>query len=61
MSDQIPLPNVPALLITATGNESIDEALQGLDQLNNLDVTEHADIFATIHTKLSSALSDIDS
>jgi hypothetical protein len=61
MSAQIPLPHVPALLITETGNENIDVALKNLSKLDNLDVTEHAEIFADIHAKLSSALSDIDS
>jgi hypothetical protein len=61
MSGQIPLPHVPALLITDTGIENIDVALKNLIKLDHLDVTEHAEVFADIHSKLSSALSDIDS
>jgi hypothetical protein len=60
MSNQIPLPNSPALPIAGTGNTDIDDALLELNELENLDITDHADVYSRIHTKLNAALSDID-
>jgi hypothetical protein len=60
MSNQIPLPNSPPLPIAGTGNADIDDALLELNELENLDITDHADVYSRIHTKLNAALSDID-
>ena len=60
MSHQLPLPNSPALPIAGTGNADIDAALLELNELENLDITDHADVYSRIHAKLNAALSDID-
>lgn len=60
MSNQMPLPNSPALPIAGTGNAEIDESLLSLTSLDTLDITEHAEIYSQIHIKLTEALSDID-
>ena len=60
MSNQLPRPNSPALPIAGTGNADIDDALLELNELENLDITDHADVYSRIHTKLNAALSDID-
>lgn len=59
MSDQTPLPSAPALPLISTGNLEIDQSLTSLDDLEKLPVTEHAQVYADIHSKLSSALTDI--
>jgi hypothetical protein len=40
MSNQIPLPNSPALPIAGTGNADIDDALLELNELESLDITD---------------------
>lgn len=60
MSDQLPLPNTPALPISATGTAEIDSAIAELRSLDELEITDHAEVFTRIHAQLSSALTDID-
>lgn len=61
MSEQISIPNVALSAIRATGDSRVDSALAKLQNIEQLDVNEHSEIYSEIHTDLSAALSDIDS
>lgn len=60
MSSQIPLPNSPQLPLTETGIAEVDQALAELVKLENTEITEHAEIYTQVHSKLTAALADID-
>lgn len=60
MSNQIPLPNSPQLPLAETGIAEVDQALSQLIMLDDLEITDHAEIYTQIHSKLTTALSDID-
>jgi hypothetical protein len=59
MNEQIPIPSSPSLPLVATGVSDIDNALEDLNSLDSIDVTEHAEIYSAIHQKLSTALTEI--
>jgi hypothetical protein len=61
VSEQISIPNVALSAIRATGDSRVDSALTKLQNIEQLDVNEHSEIYSEIHTDLSAALSDIDS
>jgi hypothetical protein len=45
----------------STGDERVDEAVSRLDDLDQRDVDEHADVYDTIHGDLADVLDDADS
>ena len=61
MSEQISIPDVALSAIRATGDSRVDSALTKLQNIEQLDVKEHSEIYSEIHAGLSAALSDIDS
>ncbi len=61
MSEQISIPDVALSAIRATGDSRVDSALTKLQNIEQLDVNEHSEIYGEIHADLSAALSDIDS
>jgi hypothetical protein len=61
VSEQISIPNVALSAIRATGDSRVDSALTKLQNIEQLDVNEHSEIYSEIHTDLSAALSDTDS
>lgn len=61
MSEHISIPNVALSAIRATGDSRVDSALTKLQNIEQLDVNEHSEIYSEIHADLSAALSDIDS
>ncbi len=44
--------------VVATGNESVDAALAGLDGLGERPVVEHPDIYERVHQGLTQAMSE---
>lgn len=48
----------PGLSDGASGDARVDAALARLDDIDEAPVHEHAEIFADIHTRLTSALAD---
>ena len=47
-----------AVPVQATGNARVDAALERLQELDQAPIDEHAEVFADIHARLSSALGD---
>jgi hypothetical protein len=45
----------------STGDEQVDEAVARLDDLDERDVDEHADVYDTIHGDLADVLDDAGS
>ena len=45
----------------STGDERVDEAVARLDDLDERDVDEHADVYDTIHVDLADVLDDAGS
>jgi hypothetical protein len=45
----------------STGDERVDEAVAQLDDLDERDVDEHADVYDTIHGDLADVLDDAGS
>jgi hypothetical protein len=45
----------------STGDERVDQAVSRLDDLDERDVDEHADVYDTIHGDLADVLDDADS
>jgi hypothetical protein len=43
-----------------TGEQRVDDALQLLDQLAELPVTEHAAVFERVHARLTDVLGELD-
>jgi hypothetical protein len=44
--------------VVATGNESVDAALAGLDGLSERPVVDHPDIYERVHQELTQAMSE---
>jgi hypothetical protein len=45
----------------STGDERVDEAVSRLDDLDERELDEHADVYDTIHGDLADVLDDADS
>jgi hypothetical protein len=45
----------------STGEDRVDAALAGLDELTELPVTEHPHVFERVHAELSEILSELGS
>jgi hypothetical protein len=45
----------------STGDERVDQAVSRLDDLDEHEVDEHADVYDTIHGDLADVLDDADS
>jgi hypothetical protein len=46
--------------VPKTGEPSVDEAVQKLDELNALPVADHVGVFDESHRRLQDALADLD-
>lgn len=47
-----------AVPVQATGDARVDAALERLQELDQVPIEEHAEVFADIHARLSAALGD---
>jgi hypothetical protein len=50
-----------AVPVQPTGDARVDAALERLQELDQVPIEEHADVFTDIHVRLSAALGDAES